>query len=206
MNIFGKRLAELRQKKGLSQYEFAEKIGFSRGQVGNYEQGRREPDYETLNKIANFFKVSVDYLLGRGDIYDIGWALKKERERQGISLKELAKYLNIQEDLLSQYELDEIPIPSDIAEDIVSYLGMSYPAFLVKYDMWDEEIPEAFDGDVDAYLKFEEAKFKDAMNNQPDTLAAHHDGEDWTEEELEEIERFKEFVRMKRKLREKQEE
>lgn len=35
-----------------------------------------------------------------------------------------------------------------------------------------------------------------------ETIAAHHDGEEWTEEELEEIERFKEFVRMKRKSRE----
>jgi hypothetical protein len=38
-----------------------------------------------------------------------------------------------------------------------------------------------------------------------ETIAAHHEGEDWTEEELEEIERFKEFVRMKRKQREKKE-
>lgn len=35
-----------------------------------------------------------------------------------------------------------------------------------------------------------------------ETIAAHHDGEEWTEEELEEIERFKEFVKMKRKLQE----
>lgn len=38
-----------------------------------------------------------------------------------------------------------------------------------------------------------------------DTIAAHHDGEDWTEEELEEIERFKAFVRMKREQKQKQE-
>ncbi|CAG5091875.1 Helix-turn-helix domain protein [Thermobacillus xylanilyticus] len=38
-------------------------------------------------------------------------------------------------------------------------------------------------------------------NREIGTIAAHHDGEDWTEEELEEIERFKAFVRMKRKQR-----
>ncbi len=38
-----------------------------------------------------------------------------------------------------------------------------------------------------------------------ETIAAHHDGEDWTEEELEEIERFKEFVRMKRQQKKTQE-
>ncbi|MFY9421622.1 MAG: XRE family transcriptional regulator, partial [Bacilli bacterium] len=37
-----------------------------------------------------------------------------------------------------------------------------------------------------------------------ETIAAHHDGEEWTEEELEEIERFKEFVKMKRQKKETQ--
>ncbi|WP_425595529.1 helix-turn-helix domain-containing protein [Priestia flexa] len=69
--IFGKRLATLRKEKGISQYEFADRIGFSRGQVANYEQGKREPDYETLQKIADFFDVSTDYLLGRTDNPDL---------------------------------------------------------------------------------------------------------------------------------------
>lgn len=38
-------------------------------------------------------------------------------------------------------------------------------------------------------------------NNNIETIAAHHDGEDWTEEELEEIEKFKEFIRMRRKMK-----
>lgn len=58
-----------------------------------------------------------------------------------------------------------------------------------------------------AYAKFRKAEFRDAMsepsyeediNNDIHTIAAHHDGDEWTEEELEEIERFKEFIRMKR--------
>jgi transcriptional regulator with XRE-family HTH domain len=46
----------------------ATNLRFSRGQVGNYEQGTREPDQETLLKIASFFEVSTDYLLGLTDI------------------------------------------------------------------------------------------------------------------------------------------
>ena len=65
--MFGKRLAEIRKKKELSQYELADRLGFSRGQIANYEQGKREPDYETLQKLADFFNVSTDYLLGRTD-------------------------------------------------------------------------------------------------------------------------------------------
>lgn len=61
--VLGKRIAALRKEKGLSQYELADRLGFSRGKLANYEQGTREPDYETLIKIADFFEVSTDYLL-----------------------------------------------------------------------------------------------------------------------------------------------
>ncbi|HFK0084903.1 TPA: helix-turn-helix domain-containing protein [Listeria monocytogenes] len=61
--MFSKKLAELRKKKGYSQYKLAEELGFSRGQIANYEQGSREPDYQTLMKIAKYFNVSTDYLL-----------------------------------------------------------------------------------------------------------------------------------------------
>jgi HTH-type transcriptional regulator, competence development regulator len=68
--MLGKRIAELRKELKLSQYALAEKLGFSRGKLSNYEQGTREPDYETLEEIANFFEVSTDYLLGRTDQRD----------------------------------------------------------------------------------------------------------------------------------------
>jgi len=59
------RLISLRKENNLSQYKLAEKLGFSRGLISNYEQGRREPDYNTLLIFADFYDVSVDYLLGR---------------------------------------------------------------------------------------------------------------------------------------------
>ncbi|MGB9661917.1 MAG: helix-turn-helix domain-containing protein [Moorellaceae bacterium] len=62
---FPYRLVQLRKERGLSQYQLANLLGFSRGQISNYEQGTREPDYDTLKKIADFFNVSTDYLLGR---------------------------------------------------------------------------------------------------------------------------------------------
>ncbi|EAC6601569.1 helix-turn-helix transcriptional regulator [Listeria monocytogenes] len=63
--MFGNRLSELRKKKGISQYKLADELGFSRGQIANYEQGSREPDYSTLLKIAEYFDVTTDYLLGK---------------------------------------------------------------------------------------------------------------------------------------------
>lgn len=65
--MLGLRLANMRKKNKMTQQELADKLGFSRGQLANYEQGQREPDYDTLQKIADFFEVSTDYLLGRTD-------------------------------------------------------------------------------------------------------------------------------------------
>lgn len=65
--MFGQNLAKIRKSRKLSQYDLAEKMGFSRGQIANYEQGTRQPDFETLQKFADFFEVSTDYLLGRTD-------------------------------------------------------------------------------------------------------------------------------------------
>src|SRR5699024_8782326 len=63
--MFSKNLVKLRKQANLTQYELAERLGFSRGQVANYEQGKREPDYEILGIIADSFDVSIDELLGR---------------------------------------------------------------------------------------------------------------------------------------------
>ncbi|MDR6884307.1 helix-turn-helix domain-containing protein [Bacillus sp. 3255] len=58
--MFGKHLAELRNNKGISQYELATQMNLSRGQIANYEQGTREPDFATLVALADFFEVSLD--------------------------------------------------------------------------------------------------------------------------------------------------
>lgn len=65
--MFGKRLAELRKKKGLSQYELAELLRMTRGQIANYEQGKRQPAFEILKIFADYFSVSTDYLVGHTD-------------------------------------------------------------------------------------------------------------------------------------------
>ncbi len=63
--MFGEKIKQLRMEKGLSQYQVADSLGFSRGKYANYEQGKREPDFLNLIKIAEFFDVSIDEILGR---------------------------------------------------------------------------------------------------------------------------------------------
>lgn len=60
------QLIDLREAAGISQYELARRLKISRSALGNYENGLRQPDFETLTKLADFFGVTVDHLLGRG--------------------------------------------------------------------------------------------------------------------------------------------
>jgi transcriptional regulator with XRE-family HTH domain len=64
MNI-GNRIAFLRDQRGLTQEELSSSLGISRAALSHYEKNRREPDTETLGKIADLFQVSLDYLVGR---------------------------------------------------------------------------------------------------------------------------------------------
>ena len=98
------RVKELCSKHGISIVQLEEKVGFGRNSM--YSWKKNNPSTDKLEKVADYFNVSTDYLLGRTEVKEI------------------------------------------------------------------------------------------------ETIAAHHDGEEWTNEELEEIERFKEFVRLKRKQQE----
>jgi transcriptional regulator with XRE-family HTH domain len=106
--ILGKRLKELRILKKLNQIDVASVLGIERSTYGKYETGDSSPDYEKLIQLADFFGVSVDYLLGKTNI--------------------------------------KAPI---------------------------------------------------------ETIAAHHEGDEFTEEELEDIKQFKEFVKMRRTQKQK---
>jgi transcriptional regulator with XRE-family HTH domain len=65
MNHFGKRISLLRQKHRLTQEEASMRLGISRSSLSHYETSRREPDYNTLQKFADFYGVSMDYLMSR---------------------------------------------------------------------------------------------------------------------------------------------
>lgn len=68
MPKFSERLKLLRTSKGLSQADFAKQIKISKSSVNMYERGEREPSFKTLEQIADYFNVDMDYLLGKSDI------------------------------------------------------------------------------------------------------------------------------------------
>jgi transcriptional regulator with XRE-family HTH domain len=64
-NLLHHRIVELRKSKKITQEELAKKIDVSRSALSQYELGLRQPDYDIIKRIADFFGVSTDYLLGR---------------------------------------------------------------------------------------------------------------------------------------------
>lgn len=61
------RLKELRKKRKISQLKLAIDLNMNQNTISRYERMEREADYETLIKFADYFNVSLDYLLGRND-------------------------------------------------------------------------------------------------------------------------------------------
>lgn len=108
--MFGRRLKELRLEKEINQSELGEIIGISPSTVGMYERDKRFPDKDILGKIADFFEVSTDYLLGRTDERN----LNKERPKLDDGIKTIAAHrVNINEDL-----------PDEAIEKINDYIKM----------------------------------------------------------------------------------
>lgn len=101
---FGDRIKQLRENVNLSREQLSNKINISYSALSKYETNNRFPDKITLNKIADFFDVSTDYLLGRNkstsneedeevkELVDIIYKLDKE-DRDAV-LKILDSLIN----------------------------------------------------------------------------------------------------------------
>ena len=61
------RLKEIRKNRGISQLKLAMDLSMTQNSISRYESGVREADYATLIKIADYFDISLDYLLERTD-------------------------------------------------------------------------------------------------------------------------------------------
>lgn len=76
------RLKQLREELGISQTTFSKQIGFGQSTISNWENGNRVLDVNTATTLANFFEVSVDYLIGNSDIRNIKVS-SEERAKKG---------------------------------------------------------------------------------------------------------------------------
>ena len=68
-DLFPQRLMLLRHEHNVTQEELGEVLGVSKGSVSKYEKGTAKPTYKNLWELADYFNVSVDYLIGKSDAF-----------------------------------------------------------------------------------------------------------------------------------------
>ncbi len=115
MSNFTIRFKELRKSAGFTQDELANKLGIVKSTVSMYETGKRQPDFEKLEEIADLFNVNMDYLLGRSDVKS---ALKtksssqKNNKKNGVWIPVLGRVaagipINMVTDIIDQEQITE---------------------------------------------------------------------------------------------------
>ena len=118
--MLASRLKELRNQKNITQEELANHLSIPRGTYAHYELGKREPDYNMLLRIANFFDVSTDYLLGLTDSpnpYKSPKIISDLREGR-VAYKDLSE-----ETKKSLSRMDELPVElQDKINEMISTL------------------------------------------------------------------------------------
>lgn len=92
IEVFGKRLKELRKANGYTIEQFAAMVGISKSTLGYYENDKRMPDIEILARIANVLNVNADYLIGRTNTTARKGKMKTVCEFTGLSDR-AAEYL-----------------------------------------------------------------------------------------------------------------
>ena len=97
------RLKELREARDLTQSELGKQLNISPSAIGMYEQGRRYPSLDILNRMADFFHVSTDYLLGRDEL-TLGEYLRMARQHVAYAPEYVAELTGIKADTLISWE------------------------------------------------------------------------------------------------------
>lgn len=94
--MIGEKLKELRKSKGITAEVLCTELGISSGSYRNYERNDRNPPYDVLLKIADYYKVSLDYLFDRepapNPFADLGLSAASEQEM-------LAQYMSFPEEV-----------------------------------------------------------------------------------------------------------
>jgi len=117
METFGERLKRLRKKRNLDQTALANIVGLTQGAISLYERGERDPSTDTLAKLADFFDVSVDYLVGR-------CAVENMTAADIRTVDDLKRYLGLDDEdvvrlLFIDNRTDDQTIPPDALEHIL---------------------------------------------------------------------------------------
>ena len=134
--MFSTRLKILRNEKGLTQKELAEKLNVRNTTISKYELKEREPDIKTLSLLSEFFGVSIDYLIGKTNVrYDV----MKNSTKKGIKIPVLGK-------VAAGIPIEAIEFVEDY-EEITTEMASTGEYFALKIQGESME-PKFSDGDV----------------------------------------------------------
>ena len=201
MSTTSKRIQEAMELRGLKQTDLVEKTGISKGALSSYISGRYVPKQNNTFLIAKALNVNEAWLMGADvpmerDSYNKKW--DKEAAQFSDSINSFYMELNslgwscewIDSDtkyLLSNGNVS-FKISSDEYSNFIEDVNNFYKTCLEK--LYEKSKVSLFPSDELATV---------TQYQQPATLAAHHEGNEYTEDELKEIDQFKKMVENKRK-------
>lgn len=103
MATFGERLKKLRTEKKITQQELATILNINKSSISRYEKDQQIPEIKLLETIADYFDISLDYLLGRSDIM-FGERLKELRLKSKLKQSELGEKIGVSASIIGMYE------------------------------------------------------------------------------------------------------
>lgn len=200
------RIQSLCSSENTTLISLERKLGFGRGTIRKWDEN--SPSIDKIQKVADYFKIPTDYLLGRstysqrpvltaGDYAD-GYTdeptLFEEMEDElRAAIYDLLGSYNISNGQFSQEIQHAIKQESELLRNWIDTTFEYNPQGILQ--VCKEVEDTEFISEMIKMLKQVKQKITSSNIN---TIAANHNGEDWTEEELKSIEEFKEFVKSKR--------
>ncbi|EMK1131893.1 transcriptional regulator [Listeria monocytogenes] len=152
--MFGNRLKQLRKNNNKTQEDISKILGISRGAYSHIENGRNEPDMETIVKLANIFGVSTDYLLGRsnnGFIDTIAAHIDSNATEE--EMEEILAYIEEKrKEYANEEEIDITDIAAKKDADVAKFVeeNPDFKAFAARV-MDDEEAVKAVKTFIEYY-------------------------------------------------------
>lgn len=218
--MLAEKLKTLRGIKGLTQKDLAETLNVAQGAVAMWETGKRTPDLEMVKKIAAFFNVSTDYLMGESkykniqEVKDYNWGfgspyfeaafdfaglLKERREFMDISLSALGQTIGANEEQMENIEDGLLPITYEQAEKLSNYLGTNVSQVLFDNELYGEEVPEKYHDNVREWERIKKEIDEEAMRESgevlnPDIRMIARAGKKMTPEQAENLRKYAQFM------------
>lgn len=209
----GKQIDKLLEKHNITRLKLSKDTGIPYTTLTQIINGRtKNPQINALERIADYFQESINYLLGKS----IFAVIEERLSELNMTIEDLAEQTLIPASLLRG--IDTMPPAvwdyeqGQLIDLLSTALKLDYKTLATAfarqeppvYEGPSVSVEEAF-GQLQEDFKDEDFEKENIETDTIETIAAHHEGEIWTEEELQDIEEFKEMLKLRRQLRKNKE-